>query len=131
MSSQILAEKKQYYSVLQKVQHSSGDITKWLDWFLSCLKNALLETETSLQRVLYKAEFWKRHENTSVNERQRMMLNKLLDGFEGKLQSSKWAKIAKCSRDTALRDVKDLIEKGILKQEESGGRSTNYELVDK
>lgn len=130
MSSQILVERKRYYEVLQKVQHSSGDITEWLDWFLNCLKNALLETEATLKKILRKAEFWKVHESTPINERQRLVLNKLLDGFEGKLQSSKWAKIAKCSSDTALRDIKDLMEKGILQQEEKGGRSTNYELAE-
>lgn len=130
MSSQILLERKQYYAVLQKVQHSSGDITEWLDWFLNCLKNALLETEITLQKILRKAEFWKIHENTSLNERQRFVINKLLDGFDGKLKSSKWAKIAKCSPDTALRDIKDLIEKSVLQQEQAGGRSTNYELKE-
>ncbi len=128
MSSQILLDKKHYYAILQKVQHSSGDITKWIVWFLACLKNALLETENSMKKVLEKAKFWTIHEFTSLNERQRLMLNKVLDGFVGKLKSSKWAKITKCSRDTALRDMKDLIEKGILQQDESGGRSTNYEL---
>ena len=82
-----------------------------------------------LKKVLTKAEFWKLHENTEINERQRLMFNKLLDGFDGKLQSSKWAKIAKCSADTALRDIKDLVEKGIIQQEKAGGRSTNYELA--
>lgn len=130
MSNQILVERKRYYEVLKKVQHSSGDITEWLDWFLHCLKNSLLETETTLQKILRKAKFWKIHENTSLNERQRLVLNKLLDGFEGKLKSSKWAKISKCSQDTALRDIKDLIEKGILQQDKKGGRSTNYELVE-
>lgn len=128
MSSQILLERKRYYEVLQKVQHSSGDITEWLDWFLRCLKNALLETENTLQKIVRKAVFWKIHEHTSINERQRLILNKLLDGFDGKLKSSKWAKIARCSPDTALRDIKDLMEKGILQQEQAGGRSTNYEL---
>lgn len=130
MSCQILVERKRYYEVLQKVQHSSGDITEWLDWFLHCLKNALLETENTMRNILLKAEFWKIHENTILNERQRLILNKLLDGFEGKLKSSKWAKIAKCSPDTALRDIKDLIQKGILRQDQKGGRSTNYELVE-
>lgn len=129
MSGQILLERKQYYKVLQKVQHSSGDITEWLDWFLHCLKNALLETETTLGNILQKAEFWKIHENTPLNSRQRLLLNKLFDEFDGKLKSSKWAKIAKCSPDTALRDIKDLIEKGILQQDQAGGRSTNYELA--
>jgi Fic family protein len=130
LSDQILTEKKVYYDILQKIQHSDGDITKWLDWFLNCLYRALISTEETLKRVLYKAEFWDKHKETILNSRQRLMLNKLLDGFEGKLKTSKWAKIAKCSADTALRDIKDLIEKGILKQEESGGRSTNYELTD-
>ncbi|MDR2868034.1 MAG: Fic family protein [Bacteroidales bacterium] len=130
MSSQILVERKKYYAVLQKVQHSSCGITEWLDWFLHCLTHALIETETTLQNILHKAEFWKIHVNTSLNNRQRLMLNKLFDGFDGKLKSSKWAKMAKCSSDTALRDIKDLIEKGILKQEDPGGRSTNYELVE-
>lgn len=130
MSGQILAQRKQYYEVFQRVQHSSGDITEWLDWFLHCLKNAIQSTEETTHRILRKAEFWKRHEFTSINERQRLVLNKLLDGFKGKLQSSKWAKITKTSTDTALRDIKDLVEKNILRQTKEGGRSTNYELID-
>lgn len=131
MSGQILTERKRYYEVLQKVQHSAGDITEWLDWFLHCLKNALQATETTMQTILRKAEFWKLHENTPVNERQRLMLNILLDGFEGKLQSSKWAKITKSSTDTALRDIKDLVEKGILQVGKQSGRNASYELVGK
>ena len=129
LSSQILTERKVYYEILKKVQHSNGDITEWLDWFLNCLYRALKTSEGTIRNVLYKSEFWDKHKNTSINSRQRVMLNKLLDGFDGKLKSSKWAKITKCSADTALRDIKDLIEKSILKQEESGGRSTNYELI--
>lgn len=129
LSNQILSEKKAYYAILQKVQHSSGDITDWLYWFLNCLYRALLSTEDILKRVTLKAEFWDEHKETELNSRQRMMLNKLFDGFDGKLKSSKWGKIAKCSADTALRDIKDLIDKGILEQEDSGGRSTNYDLV--
>lgn len=129
MSGQIMVERKQYYAVLQKVQHSRGDITDWLNWFLQCLKNALLATENTLDTVWRKTEFWKKHENTLLNPRQRMMLNKLFDGFEGKLKSSKWARMTKCSPDTALRDIKDLMDKGILRQEQQGGRSTNYELI--
>lgn len=128
MSSQILVQKKEYYEVLKKVQHSTGDITEWIVWFLNCLKNALNDTEKSLEKVLFKSEFWKTYENTPINERQRLMLNKLLDGFDGKLKTSKWAKITKVSTDTALRDIRDLIGKGILRQEDGGGRSTNYEL---
>lgn len=130
MSSQILAERKRYYEVLQKVQHSSGEITEWLDWFLHCLKNAMLATENTTQKILRKAGFWKLHEHTPVNERQRLMLNKLFDGFEGKLQTSKWAKITKTSTDTALRDIKDLVEKRILQQTDEGGRNANYQLAD-
>lgn len=130
MSSQILTERKRYYQVLQKVQHSSGDITEWIEWFLNCLKNAMLASEHTTDKVLHKAEFWKRYENTPINERQRLMLNKLFDGFEGRLQTSKWAKITKTSNDTALRDIKYLIEKGILRQTGEGGRSANYELVE-
>ena len=129
MSSQILVERKRYYEILQKVQHSTNDITEWMLWFLECLKNAMLSTENTTNRILQKAEFWKLHESTRINERQRLMLNKLLDGFDGKLKSSKWAKITKTSSDTALRDIKDLVEKGILIQLADGGRSVNYELV--
>ncbi|MCK9447541.1 MAG: Fic family protein [Bacteroidales bacterium] len=130
MSSQILIERKRYYEVLQKAQHSTGDITEWLNWFLHCLKNAMLVTEHTTQRVLRKAEFWKLHEHLPINERQRTILNMLFDGFDGKLQTSKWAKITKVSTDTALRDIKDLIRKGVLQETKEGGRSTNYELIN-
>lgn len=130
MSSQILIERKQYYAILQKVQHSTGDITEWLVWFLHCLKNAMLATEKTTQRILLKAEFWKLHEQVPINERQRLMLNKLFDGFEGKLKTSKWAKITKTSTDTALRDIKDLVEKGILQKTDEVGRNVNYKLSD-
>jgi len=126
MSAQILNERKKYYDVLEKVQHGSGDITPWLLWFLECLKKALLEAEKTTHCVLFKANFWDKHKDTPLNSRQRLVLNKLLDGFEGKLKSSKWAKIAKCSLDTALRDIKYLVDKGILKQDAQGGRSTSY-----
>lgn len=129
-SNQILLERKIYYNILQKIQHKDGEITEWIVWFLNCLHHALKNTEQTIDKVLYQADFWDKHKNTAFNSRQRLMLNKLLDGFDGKLKTSKWAKIAKCSQDTALRDIKDLIEKGILRQEKSGGRSTNYELND-
>lgn len=130
MSSQILIERKQYYEVLQQSQHGDGEITAWLDWFLNCLYRSLESSQGLILKVLHKSMFWDNHKETDLNTRQRLMLNKLLDGIDGKLKSSKWAKMAKCSADTALRDIKDLIEKGILEQEESGGRSTNYKLVD-
>ena len=131
MSAQILKERKKYYETLEKTQHSiNSDITDWLNWFLICLKNALLASEKILQNVLHKADFWNRNAKTAFNDRQIKMLNKLLDGdFQCKLQSSKWAKICKCSQDTAIRDIKDLIEKNILQQKQHGGRSTNYELT--
>jgi Fic family protein len=129
MSNQILKERKKYYSALEKTQHGDSDITLWLNWFLNCLKNSLLNTEVTLKSVFRKASFWEKHKNTQINERQRFVINKLFDNFYGKLTSSKWAKMTKISSDTALRDIKDLIEKGILKQDEAGGRSTNYELI--
>jgi Fic family protein len=128
MSSQMLLERKQYYSVLQKVQHSSGDITEWLFWFFHCLRNALLETENTLQKVLFKAEFWNINETTAINERQRLVLNKLLGNFTGNLTTSKWAKMTKTSQDTALRDITDLVNKEVLIKAKLGGRSTHYEL---
>ena len=126
MSSQTLIERKQYYEILQKWQHSNGDITNWLTWFLQCLKNSLLSTEVNLKKILAKKAFWNMYEATIINKRQRLVINKLFDGFDGNLTSSKWAKITKCSADTALRDIKYLIEKGILQQQLQGGRSTNY-----
>lgn len=129
MSNQILAERKQYYQILETAQRGKGDITDWLEWFLACLERALLGSEDVLKAVLAKAKFWESHGQAALNDRQRLMLNKLLDGFDGKLTSSKWAKITKCSPDTALRDIQDLIGKDILRKEAGGGRSTNYELV--
>ncbi|HLO92472.1 MAG TPA: Fic family protein [Lentimicrobium sp.] len=126
MSAQIRKERKQYYDVLEKTQKGNLDITEWIKWFLICLIDALNSTETILNRVLLKANFWNKHTKMVLNERQKMLLNKLLDGFDGKLTSSKWAKIAKCSKDTAIRDINDLLNKGILRKEEAGGRSTNY-----
>jgi len=129
MSSQIRVERKEYYTILEKTQQGTLDITNWLNWFLSCLSNALKASDQILGKVLYKHTFWNKYATVIQNERQKLMLNKLLDGFKGKLTSSKWAKINKCSSDTALRDIQDLIKKGILKKELAGGRSTNYELV--
>lgn len=114
---------------MEKTQHSNGDITEWLEWFLSCLERALVNSSEVLEAVLVKTKFWEQHSQTKLNDRQRLMLNKLFDGFEGKLTSSKWARIAKCSQDAAIRDIQDLIGKGILQKEAQGGRSTNYDLV--
>ncbi|MCW3078373.1 MAG: hypothetical protein JWO32_2982, partial [Bacteroidetes bacterium] len=128
MSAQIRIERKDYYDVLEKVQKGNLDITEWIVWFLNCLDRSLNTTDKALQNVLHKTKFWDHHAHTSINERQRLLINKLFDGFEGKLTSSKWAKIAKCSADTALRDIQDLINKQILEKEAGGGRSTNYAL---
>ena len=128
MSAQIRIERKQYYEILEKTQRGDLDITDWVKWFLNCLTHALISTDTILNRILHKADFWNKHAKTLMNERQKKLLNKILDGFEGKLTSSKWAKIAKCSKDTAIRDINDLIDKDILKKMEAGGRSTYYEL---
>lgn len=128
MSAQIRKERREYYDVLETTQKGSLDITTWLRWFLECLNRSLLATEETLAVVLYKARFWEKHATTSLNQRQVMMLNKLLDGFEGKLNSSKWAKITKTSSDTALRDIQDLLQKKVLIKEIGGGRSTSYLL---
>lgn len=126
MSAQIQKERKSYYEILEKSQKGSLDITEWVEWFLACLDKALSATGEILSTVLQKAKFWERHAGAILNKRQMQMLNKLLDGFAGKLTTSKWAKMVKCSHDTALRDIHDLVEKGILVKEEAGGRSTSY-----
>ena len=128
MSAQIRIERKGYYELLEKTQKGSLDITSWMKWFLECLINALNETDNILNKVLFKSSFWKENTKTIFNERQIKILNRLLDGLDGKLTSSKWAKMNKCSKDTALRDIQDLINKNILQKEAEGGRSTNYEL---
>jgi Fic family protein len=129
MSSQIQHERKEYYLVLEDCQKGTSDITQWMDWYLNCLKRAIGASENILAAVLIKAGFWKAHAGESFNDRQRKVINRLLDGFEGKLTSSKWAKLTKCSQDTALRDISDLVKRKILKKDEAGGRSTSYELL--
>ena len=130
MSAQIRQERNAYYDILEATQKGDLDITGWLTWFLSCLGRAIDGAETILAGVLRKARFWDRYRTAGLNERQRDMLNRVLNGFEGKLTSSKWAKIQKCSPDTALRDIADLVERGILLKDAAGGRSTSYSLVD-
>jgi Fic family protein len=130
MSAQIEAERKQYYLQLEQSQRGGADITSWLEWFLSCLGRAVVGSERELAGVLRKAKIWERITAEPVNDRQRKIINLLLVGFEGKLSTSKYAKLAKCSEDTALRDIKILIERDILTQDEGGGRSTRYRLVD-
>jgi len=129
MSSQIRRERNEYYDILEKSQKAGLDITEWLVWFLSCLHRAILNSGEILDRVMTKARFWERFNQQPLNDRQIKVLNSLIDGFEGKLTSSKWSKIAKCSQDTATRDIKDLIRRGALKQEPGGGRSTSFSLL--
>jgi len=128
MSAQIERQKKEYYQILEKTQKGSLDITNWLDWYLKCLIGALESTEEILAKVLTKAKFWEKHASTIINNRQKVMIIKLLDDFFGKLITTKWAKITRCSQDTALRDIQDLIDKEILIKEPGGGRSTSYKL---
>lgn len=128
LSAQIRQERDTYYALLEKSQRGDLDITKWIEWFLACLDRALSATETLLASVLTKVLYWDWLASKTINDRQKQLLNRLLDGFVGKLTSSKWAKIAKCSQDTALRDIQQLMEQGILVKEESGGRSTSYRL---
>jgi Fic family protein len=129
MSAQIRLERKTYYDMLEATQKSGLEITPWLEWFVGCLDRAFDGAEKTLAAVFRKADFWKKHEAAKINERQRDILNRLLDEFEGKLTSSKWALIEKCSPDTALRDIQDLVEQGILAKDEGGGRSTSYSLL--
>ena len=128
MSSQIQHERKAYYDILEKSQKGTLDITAWLEWFLGCMKHAILASEETLGSIMIKANFWKIHTEESFNTRQRIIINSLLDGFNGKLTSSKWAKITKTSQDSALRDISDLLNRDILIKTEAGGRSTSYEL---
>jgi len=131
MSAQIRRERNAYYDILEKTQKAGLDVTPWLEWFLSCLDRAMDRTGDVLAIVERSRRFWEAHANESFNERQRAILSRLLDGgFEGKLTSSKWAKLAKCSPDTALRDIDDLLRRDILVRGPSGGRSTNYMLAE-
>lgn len=128
MSSQIRKERNTYYEMLEKTQSGTLDITEWLLWFIACLDRALDSTQEMLQEVLQKTHFWEKHKHTTFNERQRKMLNKLMENFEGKLTTTKWAKMTRCSTDTALRDILDLIDKAALIKDEGGGRSTSYSV---
>jgi Fic family protein len=128
MSAQIRQERAAYYNILEQTQKGTLDITPWMEWFLGCLGRAIEGAQTTVGTVLAKARFWERIANFPINERQRVMLNRLLDGFEGKLTTTKYAALAKCSQDTALRDILPLVERGILVRNPEGGRSTSYAL---
>ena len=130
MSTQIRAERKAYYDILEATQKGDLDITAWLDWFLGCLDRAFDRAEITLSAVLAKARFWEDNGEARLNDRQRLIVNRLLDGFAGKLTSSKYAILTKCSQDTASRDIDDLIRQGILAKDPGGGRSTSYALVE-
>ncbi len=129
LSAQIQQERTGYYNILERSQKSDMDVTEWLLWFLACLQRAIGRADETLSAVLAKAKFWERFASAPMNERQIKVLNRLLDGFEGKLTTSKWAKLAKCSQDTAYRDILILIELGALVKADGGGRSTSYELA--
>jgi Fic family protein len=129
MSAQIRSERSDYYTTLERTQKGSLDVTRWQDWFLSCLYRAIQSSQGILGAVLQKARFWERLAPQALNARQVRVLNRLLDGFEGKLTTSKWAKLTKSSQDTAYRDILDLLERGVLRKDSAGGRSTSYSLV--
>jgi Fic family protein len=130
MSAQIRQERNEYYEVLQRTQKGTLDVTPWMGWFLGCLGRAIDGAQTTLAAVLHTARFWQAVRDVPLNDRQRPVLNRLLDGFEGKLTTSKWAKMAKCSSDTALRDILDLVERGVLVRNPGAGRSTSYSLAE-
>ena len=122
-------ERAAYFDILERTQRGSLDVTLWMEWFLGCLSRAIDGAQTTLAAVLAKARFWQTLGTAPINERQRLMLNRLLEGFEGHLTTSKWATIAKCSTDTALRDILELMERGILVRNPGRGRSTSYSLA--
>lgn len=130
MSAQIRRERSDYYDRLEKTQKGTLDVTAWIEWFLACLGRAFDGTDVTLGAVLRKARFWEKHARAPVNARQRDVINRLLDGFAGKLTTTKWAALERCSHDTALRDIQGLIELGLLHRDPGGGRSTSYSLVD-
>lgn len=129
LSSEILNHRKDYYAQLEKAQHGKADITEWITWFLHTLRSALNVALEKTESTIRKVRFWDKHKDLKLNERQRKVLNMLLDGFEGKLNSSKWYKINHCSQDTAIRDLNNLVDKKVLRKSDEGGRSTNYELT--
>ena len=130
MSLQIRKARRDYYEILEKTQKGSLEITNWLIWFLQSLKEAISSSDEIVEGIVKKHIFWTKHAGEIFNERQIKLLNRLFNGFEGKLTTSKWAKIAKTSKDSALRDIQNLIERNILEKEKAGGRSTNYRLVE-
>jgi Fic family protein len=130
MSAQIQQERAAYYRILERTQKGDMDVTPWMEWFLGCLGRAIKGAQTTLGAVLAKARFWESLSDVTINDRQRLVLNRLVDGFEGNFTTSKYAKLAECSPDTALRDIQHLVERGVLIRNPQGGRSTSYVLAD-
>ena len=130
MSAQIRRGRNAYYDTLEATQKGEMDVTNWQAWFLGCLTRAIAGTQNMLASVLFKARFWERFATEALNDRQIKVINRILEGFEGKLTSSKWASLAKCSQDTAYRDILYLMERGVLKKNPEGGRSTSYDFAD-
>ena len=129
MSAQIREERGEYYDILEQTQQGTMDVTAWMEWFLGCLKRAIEGAQTALSGVIDKARYWEKLRDVPLNERQRLVINKLLEGFEGKLTTSKWAALTKSSADTALRDIQQLVDRGVLVRNPAGGRSTSYSLA--
>jgi Fic family protein len=131
MSAQVLEERGEYYRILEQTQRATLDVTTWMDWFLGCLTRAIEGAQGALSGVIAKARYWEKLREVPLNERQRLVINKLLEGFEGKLTTSKWAALTKSSNDTALRDIQQLVDRGVLVRSSAGGRSTSYSLPDR
>jgi Fic family protein len=129
MSAQIREERGEYYAILERTQNETMDVTAWMEWFLGCLTRAIEGAQTGLSGVIEKARYWEKLRDVPLNERQRLMINRVLESFEGKLTTSKWAALTKSSNDTALRDIQQLVERGVLVRNQAGGRSTSYSLA--
>src|SRR4029453_10436875 len=130
MSAQIREERGDYYGILELTQKGSMDVTPWMEWFLGCLTRAIEGAQAALSCVIAKARYWEKLRDVPLNNRQRLVINRLLDGFEGKLTTSKWAALTKSSQDTALRDIQQLVDRGVLVRNPAGGRSTSYSLIN-
>jgi Fic family protein len=129
MSAQIRDERGEYYGILERTQKATMDVTAWMEWFIGCLTRAIESAQTALSSVIDKARFWESLRDVQLNERQRLVINRILEGFEGNLTTSKWAALTKSSTDTALRDIQQLVERGVLVKNSAGGRSTSYSLA--
>jgi Fic family protein len=129
MSAQIREERGEYYGILERMQQGTMDVTAWKEWFLDCLTRTIEDAQTALSAVIDKGRYWEKLRDVPLNERQRLVINRMLEGFEGKLTTSKWAALTKSSNDTALRDIQQLVERGVLVRNQAGGRSTSYSLT--